>query len=105
MSAIMARMSRTTIMADDALLGELRQIAAEEGISLGEVIRQGLEWRAKTRRRVPSFIGKLPPPEHGPVGPPSFVAQNDEQLIEQYVREKHDRIRDERREADQGTRP
>ncbi len=57
MSAIMARMSRTTIMADDALLDELREIAAEEGVSLGEVIRQGLEWRAKTRRRVPSFIG------------------------------------------------
>ena len=55
----MARMSRTTIMADDALLDELREIAEEEGISLGEVIRQGLEWRAKTRRRVPSFIGKL----------------------------------------------
>lgn len=104
MSAIMARMSRTTIMADDALLDELREIAAEEGISLGEVIRQGLEWRAKTRRRVPSFIGKLPPPEHVPVGPPSFIARNDEQLIEQYVREKHDRLREERG-ADQGLRP
>ena len=56
----MARMSRTTIMADDALLDELREIAEEEGISLGEVIRQGLEWRASTCRRVPSFIGKLP---------------------------------------------
>ena len=40
MSAIMARMSRTTIMADDALLDELRAIAKEEGISLGEVIRE-----------------------------------------------------------------
>ena len=37
----MARMSRTTIMADDALLDELREIAAEEGISLGAVIRHG----------------------------------------------------------------
>jgi hypothetical protein len=101
----MARMSRTTIMADDALLDELREIAAEEGISLGEVIRQGLEWRAKTRRRVPSFIGKLPPPERVPVGPPSFIARNDEQLIEQYIREKHDRLRAERQGADQGLRP
>jgi hypothetical protein len=99
----MTRMSRTTIMADDALLDELREIAAEEGVSLGEVIRQGLEWRAKTRRRVPSFIGKLPPGNHA-LGPPSFVARNDEQLIEQYVREKHDRIRAER-EADQRARP
>jgi hypothetical protein len=101
----MARMSRTTIMADDALLDELREIAREEGISLGEVIRQGLEWRAKTRRRVPSFIGKLPVPDDQAAESPSFVARNDEQLIEQYVREKHDRIRAERREADQDTRP
>ena len=51
----MARMSRTTIMADDALLDELREIAAEEGVSLGEVIRQGLEWRAKTRPARPEL--------------------------------------------------
>jgi hypothetical protein len=91
-------MSRTTIMADDALLDELRAIAAEEGVSLGEVIRQGLEWRAKTRRRVPSFIGKLPPPTDLTAGSPSFTARNDEELIEQYVRAKHDRIRAERAE-------
>jgi hypothetical protein len=99
----MARMSRTTIMADDALLDELREIADEEGISLGEVIRQGLEWRAKTRRRVPSFIGKLAPPRDVPVGPPSFIARNDEELIEQYVREKYGRIQAER-QADRDTR-
>ncbi len=68
----MARMSRTTIMADDALLDELRAIAKEEGVSLGEVIRQGLEWRARTRRRVPSFIGKLPPPQDDAVRQPPF---------------------------------
>lgn len=100
----MARMSRTTIMADDALLDALRAIAAEEGVSLGEVIRQGLEWRARTRRRVPSFIGKLPLPAHPPAGAPSFTARDDERLIEQYVREKHDRIRAER-DADQAARP
>ena len=46
-------------MAERRLLDELRAIAADGGISLGEVIRQGLEWRAKTRRRVPSFIGAV----------------------------------------------
>ena len=91
MSAIMTKMSRTTIMADDALLDQLREIANEEGVSLGEVIREGLEWRAATRRRVPSFVGKLPPPSEMPTGPPSFVARNDEQLIAEYVRTKHDR--------------
>ena len=100
----MARMSRTTIMADDALLDELREIAAEEGVSLGEVIRQGLEWRAKTRRRVPSFIGKLPLPTELLPGPPSFVGRTEDDLIAEYVREKHDRIRAEWA-ADQRTRP
>jgi hypothetical protein len=91
----MARMSRTTIMADDALLDELRGIAEEEGISLGEVIRQGLEWRAKTRRRVPSFIGKLPPPRDQAIGQPSFPEGTDDALIAEAVRAKHDRIRAE----------
>lgn len=61
MSAIMAKMSRTTIMAPDNLLEQLRAIAREEGVSLGEVIRQGLEWRAlrRHRRRPPSFIGAV----------------------------------------------
>jgi hypothetical protein len=87
----MAPMSRTTIMADDDLLDELREIAEEEGVSLGEVIRQGLEWRAKTRRRVPSFIGKLPPAVGETTGPPSFIARNDEELIKAYILEKHAR--------------
>lgn len=55
----MARMSRTTIMADDELLDGLRAIAKQEGVSLAEVIREGLEWRVRTRRRVPSFIGAV----------------------------------------------
>ena len=42
----MARMSRTTIMADDALLDELRAIAKDEGVSLGEVIREALDHSA-----------------------------------------------------------
>lgn len=93
----MARMSRTTIMADDALLDELREIAAEEGVSLGEVIRQGLEWRAKTRRRVPSFIGAVDSSKVAK--PPSHAPGSDDALIMEYVRSKHDRIRADR-EAD-----
>lgn len=85
MSAIMARMSRTTIMADDALLDELREIAEEEGVSLGEVIRQGLEWRAKTRRRVPSFIGKTVASGH------TDTSARVDELIAEYIREKHAR--------------
>ena len=52
-------MSRTTIMADDKLLDQLRAIAKDEGISLGEVIRQGLELRARARRRRPGFVGSV----------------------------------------------
>ena len=46
-------------MAPDELLDRLRAIAREEGISLGEVVRQGLELRAQKggRRRPLSFIG------------------------------------------------
>lgn len=84
MSAIMARMSRTTIMADDALLDELREIAKEEGVSLGEVIRQGLEWRAKTKRRVPSFVGAI-------ASGHSDTSQRVDELIAEYIREKHAR--------------
>ena len=97
-------MSRTTIMADDALLDELRAIAAEEGISLGEVIRQGLEWRAKTRRRVPSFIGKLPLPGDQAIGPHPFPEGTDDASIAEAVRAKHDRIRAEW-QADRDIRP
>ncbi len=88
-------MSRTTIMADDALLDQLREIAAEEGVSLGEVIRQGLEWRAKTRRRIPSFIGKLSSLGDSAIGPPSFSEGSDDALIAEALRAKHDRIRSE----------
>jgi len=82
-------------MADDALLDELRAIAAEEGVSLGEVIRQGLEWRAKTRRRVPSFIGKLPLPHDPGAKPLPFREGSDDALIAEALRLKHDRIRSE----------
>lgn len=80
-------MSRTTIMADDDLLERLREIARTEGISLGEVIRQGLEWRAQTRRRMPSFVGAV---RSG--GGPHDTASRDEEIIAGYVRAKHARL-------------
>jgi hypothetical protein len=86
MSAIMTRMSRTTIMADDALLDQLRAIAKDEGISLGEVIREALEWRARLRRRPPSFVGKA-----SSEGGPHDAASRVDELVADYVREKHSR--------------
>lgn len=51
-------MHRTTIMAEEGIIEQLREIAREERTSLAEVIRQGLEWRAKQRRpRRLRFIG------------------------------------------------
>ena len=49
-------MKRTTIMAPEELLDQLRAIADDEGISLGEAIRQGLELRAAQHCRRPRFI-------------------------------------------------
>jgi hypothetical protein len=85
----MAKMVRTTIMAEPELLEELRSIAKDEGISLGEVIRQGLTWRAKTRRRVPSFVGAVASKK------PTDASQEEEELILEWVRQK-----DERRQRD-----
>lgn len=50
-------MKRTTIVASEPLLIQLRLIARREQIPLAEVIRQGLEWRAAQRERRPHFIG------------------------------------------------
>lgn len=85
----MARMVRTTIMADGELLEELRGIARAEGISLGEVIRQGLEWRVRTRRRVPSFVGAV-----ASGAAPHDTASRAEEAILEYVREKDARGHD-----------
>lgn len=76
------KMSRTTIMADDALLDQLRTIAREEGISLGEVIRQGLEWRALQRRRgPPSFIGAIASDDG-----PGDTAERVDEILAEYFR-------------------
>jgi hypothetical protein len=58
-------------MAERGLIDELRAIAKEEGVSLAEVIRQGLEWRASTRRRIPSFVKRRsqPPVERRKTAP------------------------------------
>jgi len=80
----MARMSRTTIMAPDDLLDQLRAIAKEEGISLGQVIREALETRARIRRRPPSFIGKV-----SSGGGPSDAATRHDEIIAEYLREQH----------------
>jgi hypothetical protein len=50
-------MVRTTVMADQGLLDRLREIARREGLSLGEVIRQGMEMRAAAGRKGLGFIG------------------------------------------------
>jgi hypothetical protein len=50
-------MKRTTVMADEELLDRLREVARRDGVSLAEVIRQGLEWRAEQRPSPPGFIG------------------------------------------------
>lgn len=72
----MAKMTRTTIVADDELLDQLRAIAKTEGVSLGAVIRQGLEWRAQTKRRPPSFIGAVTSP-----GGPHDVARRVKEIL------------------------
>jgi hypothetical protein len=50
-------MTRTTILADPALLEKLRRIARREGISLAETIRQAMLLRVKQPRAKPRFIG------------------------------------------------
>jgi Ribbon-helix-helix protein, copG family len=44
-------------MADEDVLERLKGLARREGVSLAEVIRQALEWRARQRPPRPSFIG------------------------------------------------
>lgn len=90
MNAIMTRMVRTTIMAERELIEELRDIARQEQISLGEVIRQGLEWRASTRRRIPSFLANR---TRG-TGGTDDAAARDEELIIEWVKDRDARRRD-----------
>ena len=63
-------------MADEELLERLRAIARDSGISLGEVIRQGLELRAAVQGRVPSFLGAVATGEPG-----SDAAERHEEIL------------------------
>jgi predicted transcriptional regulator len=49
-------MKRITIRAPEDLLERLRSIARREHVSLAEVIRQALEWRAEQSAGKPGFI-------------------------------------------------
>jgi hypothetical protein len=49
-------MKRTTIMADEEFLDDLRRIAREDGVPLAEVIRDAL--RTKAAQRKPRLKGK-----------------------------------------------
>ena len=42
-------MTRTTIVAEEALLARLRAVARRDGVSLAEAIRQGMQWRVSRR--------------------------------------------------------
>lgn len=57
MAAIIMAMRRTTIMADEEVLEDLRQIARHERRSLAAVIRDALERHARRKPRQPGFIG------------------------------------------------
>lgn len=50
-------MERTTIMADERLLEAARRTARREGVSLAEVIRQGIELRVRQGSGRREFIG------------------------------------------------
>lgn len=68
-------------MADDRLLDRLREIAKAEGVSLAEIIRQGMEWRALRTRRPPSFIGAISTSEG-----PHNTAERAEEILDEYFR-------------------
>ena len=50
-------MRRTTIMAEEQTLEQLRDLARERGVSLGTVIREALQAKAAERRPVPRSLG------------------------------------------------
>ena len=53
-------MTRTTILADDGLMLEIRSLAQRVGVSVSEIIRQALEKfirEQKKGRAGPSFLG------------------------------------------------
>ena len=50
-------MIRTTVVAPEEVMDAVKTIAREEGLSVAEVVRQGLELRIEQSIRPPRFIG------------------------------------------------
>jgi hypothetical protein len=50
-------MHRTTIVAPEHLIQCLRQMAAERGTSMAELVREALEEKVRTRRPRPRSLG------------------------------------------------
>ena len=50
-------MRRTTIVAPDQLLDQIRQAAAERGTSMAVIIREALEDKLRSHRRRPRSLG------------------------------------------------
>lgn len=69
-------MVRTTIVADEVVLDQLREIARREHVPLASVIREGLEMRARIDRRR-RFIGAVTS------GPPTAIADEAADLAPQ----------------------
>jgi predicted DNA-binding ribbon-helix-helix protein len=69
-------MVRTTIVADEVILDQLREIARREHVPLASVIREGLEMRARLDRRR-RFVGAVTS------GPPTVIADEAADLAPQ----------------------
>lgn len=69
-------MVRTTIVADEMVLDQLREIARRDHVPLASVIREGLEMRARLDRRR-RFIGAVTS------GPPTAIADETADLAPQ----------------------
>lgn len=50
-------MKRTTIMAEEDLLDRLREVAASEGRSLGDIVREALEEKVTALAPAPKSLG------------------------------------------------
>lgn len=50
-------MQRTTIMADEATVGRLRELARSRGVSLATVVREALDEKAQSHRPPPGSLG------------------------------------------------
>jgi hypothetical protein len=53
----MMRMQRTTIMADESTIEELRNLARERGVSFAVVVREALDEKARSYRPRPTSLG------------------------------------------------